>query len=423
MRRTSRRTGLRQAIDPHAPRACVIGDMDLVRPLALAGIRSVVAAPATSPLRFSRYTEAALRPADDWLEEDAVLDELMRYGLAQPSRPVLFYQTTPALLMISRHRDRLSTAFRFLIADAALIEQLTDKAAFHELADRLGLPVPFTQHLRPAQEPVPPSDLEYPLLIKPVVRRFDQWGSIRPDAKALTIGSKAELRALWPEMAAVGVEILAQELIVGPESQIESYHTYVDNDGGVVADFTGVKIRTRPAQFGYSTALITTDAPDVAALGRTVVEQLGLTGVAKLDFKRRPDGALQLLEVNPRFTLWHHPAAVGGLNVPHLVFADLTGERRPPILAPAPTRWCDTWEDAAAARQMGQLNVDWLRATALAAKSGLSLDDPLPFVRGVAIDRLRQHARRRLLRFRTVMTRGRVHVTRADYERSEGRKL
>jgi hypothetical protein len=50
--------------------------------------------------------------------------------------------------------------------------------------------------------------------------------------------------------------------------------------------------------------LQTTDAPDVAALGREVVRRLDLTVVAKLDFERAPDGTLRHLEINPRFTLW-----------------------------------------------------------------------------------------------------------------------
>ena len=40
-------------------------------------------------------------------------------------------------------------------------------------------------------------------------------------------------------------------------------------------------------------------------------------------------GRLHLLEVNPRFNLWHHPAAVAGVNLPALVHADLTGAPRP----------------------------------------------------------------------------------------------
>ncbi len=70
-----------------------------------------------------------------------------------------------------------------------------------------------------------------------------------------------------------------------------------------MADFTGVKVRTRPTAYGYSTALRTTDAQDVTSAGRTLVDQLQFRGVVKADFKRAPDNHLHLLEVNPRFSL------------------------------------------------------------------------------------------------------------------------
>jgi predicted ATP-grasp superfamily ATP-dependent carboligase len=97
----------------------------------------------------------------------------------------------------------------------------------------------------------------------------------------------------------------------------------------IVGEFTGRKIRTYPISYGYSTALIITKAEDVAAQGRKIVTKLGLRGVAKLDFKRDPTGKLWLLEVNPRFNLWHRLGADAGINIPALVFQDLTEQHRP----------------------------------------------------------------------------------------------
>jgi ATP-grasp in the biosynthetic pathway with Ter operon len=81
-----------------------------------------------------------------------------------------------------------------------------------------------------------------------------------------------------------------------------------------------------------------TDAGDVRRTGREVVERLALTGVAKLDFKRDLQGNLRLLEINPRFNLWHHRGAIVGVNIPALVYADLTGaansrEGRHPLMS------------------------------------------------------------------------------------------
>ncbi|MCC2670222.1 MAG: ATP-grasp protein, partial [Armatimonadetes bacterium] len=48
------------------PLACVIGDIDLVRPLGLAGIRSAVVAKPGDPIRYSRFTEQVIDWLDPW---------------------------------------------------------------------------------------------------------------------------------------------------------------------------------------------------------------------------------------------------------------------------------------------------------------------------------------------------------------------
>jgi len=379
--------------------ACVLGDLDLVRPLRLAGIKCAVVTRPGTPLSFSRLPSAFIDWADHWADRELLVERLLRFGLAQRDRPALFYQSTGDLLTLSRNRERLSEAFRFVIADATLIEDLTDKAQFHAVAERLRLPVPDTHFIDPtADEAGWNQPSTFPLLLKPVTRQFERWGKIAPDSKAITVESRSQLEALWPRLMAAATELVAQELIPGPESKIESYHTYIDQAGEVVADFTGRKIRTRPLEYGYSTSVVITDSADVREAGRDVATRLGLTGVAKLDFKRAPDGRLLLLEINPRFTLWHHPAAVAGLNIPAIVYRDLMNEPRVPVNRPTPgVTWCDPWEDAAAARDAGELGARWFRdATRCKAKSGLAWDDPMPFLRGVALPRLRARIARRI---------------------------
>jgi D-aspartate ligase len=379
------------------PVACVLGDMDLVRPLALANIPCVVVGEPGSGTRYSRATIGCLPWVDHWSEQEAMIDGLLTFGRAQAAPPVLFYEGTADALAIARHRSSLEKVFRFVAADAELVEDLTDKARFHDLAARLELPVPATRRLDPVAGSDPQHlDLQPPVLFKPVIRQYEQWSQISSDAKAVVAQTQDELAAIWPRLASAGVSLLAQEMVAGEESAIESYHVYVGTDSAILAEFTGKKIRTRPARFGFSTAVTITDAADVRAIGREVVGRLGLTGVAKVDFKRSPEGRLYLLEINPRFTLWHHPAALAGLNVPALVWSDLTGAPRPKAGPARPgVRWCDLWDDAAAAKEVGELGLGWLRwAASCEAKSGFARDDPMPFIRAEALPRIGKHLRR-----------------------------
>jgi D-aspartate ligase len=367
---------------PRQALACVMGDMDLLQPIASTGVPCAVVTRPGGPSLYSRFAQARLCWDDFSQNDDALLDTLMRFGTAQSERPVLFYQEDAQLLFVSRHRERLAQAFRFVIADAPLVEDLVDKARFQTLAERHGLPVPPAHQFHPVAAEPDDLDLRFPVIVKPLTR-LERWHETFGQRKAIDAKDAKELRALWPQLLEVGTDLLVQELIPGEESRIESYHCYVDNRGSVAGEFTGRKIRTFPRAYGHTTALEITDAADVRQLGRDIVARIGLTGVAKLDFKRDPGGKLYLLEINPRFTLWHHPAAVAGLNIPALVYADLTGKPRPAATgARAGVRWCRAWKDFPAARASGIPLTTWLPwILRCEAKSALSWNDPMPLLR------------------------------------------
>ena len=365
--------------------ACVLGDMDLVRPLGLSGIKCAVAAPPGAASRYSRFTVDAIAWAHPWLQADDLVNALVQFGKAQTERPVLFFQSDGDLLLISRHREVLKKYFRFAIAEQELVEDLVDKERFQALAERLELPVPPAQRLHPSTH-VPDLKLRFPIVVKPLTRRPELWKSVVKSGKASRIEDAEAFRDLWSKLNASGVEMLAQELIPGGESSIESYHVYVDADGRILGEFTGRKIRTYPVEFGDSTALETTDANDVAMLGRELVQRLQLRGVAKFDFKRAPGGQLYLLEVNPRFNLWHHLGALAGVNLPALVHNDLLDHRKPQTnKAVVGLRWCRAWQDVLSARQSGLSMVSWLRWTiSCEAKRLLAWDDPMPIIGGAS---------------------------------------
>ena len=364
--------------------AVVMGDVDMVRALGLAGIRSCYFGPPDYSARFSRHVREVLPWLDEWRCQEQIVAALLRFARTQPEPPVLYPQTDAAVLLASRYRDDLSGAFRFVLADAGLIERLIDKAQFQALAERHGLAVPPAQRLRPSPEgPAPDLHVRFPVLVKPV-RRGGDWKATGALGKAMHVRGEDEWRAVWPRLGRVRSELLVQQLVPGPESAIESYHAYIDSGGDTAGEFTGRKIRTFPPRYGNSSAVEIVDVPDVAALGRGALSALGVRGVAKVDFKRDDRGRLHLLEINPRFNLWHHPAALAGVNLPAIVYADLTGCTRP--RGRRPTRhvtWCAPLLDVRAAHQTGTPPVAWLRwARRCQAISGLAWDDPLPFLRG-----------------------------------------
>jgi D-aspartate ligase len=376
------------------PQAWVLGAIDVVRALTLAGIPTVVVAGRENPARYSRAAIASLEPAPPSQGPEAMVESLLAVASRQREPPILYYDNDWDLLLVSRNRDRLARAFRFVVPDAELVEHLVDKGRFQALADRLGLPVPRAVRCSSRELGDEPR-LRYPLVVKPLNRHDGGW-SRAVQAKAAPVEDRAALARLGSRFADANIDLLVQEAVPGPEARIESYHVYIDERGRIAGQFTGRKLRTHPRTFGFSTAITITDSAEVRALGRRIVLALELRGVAKVDFKRGPDGELHLLEVNPRFNLWHHPGALAGVNLPALVYARLLGRPAP---APSTVRQGVTWcspHDLQAARSEGVGLVRWLRwVAACDATSGFSWDDPFPIPRAAlarARHRLRQRA-------------------------------
>ena len=84
------------------------------------------------------------------------------------------------------------------------------------------------------------------------------------------------------------------------------------------------------------------------------------------------------------------------MNIPALVYADLTGRPRPaPARLRAGLRWCRPWKDFSAAHEAGESLASWTRwSLGCEAKSTLSLDDPLSFLRATLYRLVRDGGRR-----------------------------
>jgi predicted ATP-grasp superfamily ATP-dependent carboligase len=361
----------------------------------MGGIRSAcVTRPGWAP-QWSRHTAECIEWADNWGDPDGLLRNLLAFAETQREPPPLFFQHDGDLAFVSRYRSDLRGHLRFVVADADVVEQCMDKTLFVVLAQRLELPIPRSVVLWPAVQPaLPQLDLEPPLIVKPLTRRDDWWRPIAGHAKALEIDTYEQFEAEWERLAQAGVDLVAQEMIPGGEERIESYHGYVDAGGDVAAEFTGRKVRTLPHNFGETTACEVTDAGDVRELGRECMRRLRLRGVAKVDFKRGPDGRLHLLEVNPRFNLWHLPGAAAGVNIPAVVYADLLELPRPRVGPVRPgVRWSVPWDDYRAVRQNGMSLARWAAWQAgCRTWHTFAPDDPMPFVRGTLWRRVRARA-------------------------------
>ncbi len=132
--------------DSQRPPVVLVGGVNLVRTLGMAGIDAIVASwDPEEPAFASRYCRARVllpRPG----KGDATVDALASLGAHLAGglgrRIPLMYGSDDALTLVQAHRERLQRHFLFLIPDADVAGALIAKDRFGAFARHRGLPVP-----------------------------------------------------------------------------------------------------------------------------------------------------------------------------------------------------------------------------------------------------------------------------------------
>lgn len=373
------------------PTAVLVGGVNLVRCLGLAGIRTVVATQdPEEPALASRYcTQHVLLPSFE--NPEAAVAALERVGASLTDEdgapPALLYGSDDVLDLIYPHRERLGRVFRLLLNEPGVAEALLAKDRFQAFAEARGLPVPRSLHA----DELPTH--EGPVVVKPSAKADWHASALKKrlfgDAKARVFESGSQAAA-HEGVARHWGELTCQEYIPGDDTCIWSYHAVADETGEVLDSFIGRKIRTHPPQTGESAFIEMAHDEELRALGARIARDVPLKGIFKMDFKRDPHtGRWYLLEVNARCNLWHYLGAANGVNLPAIACDYLRSGTRPtaPSRYGTARRWLSLELDARAfiqLRREGSLGLfAWLSSILLSRNvyNLFSWRDPGPWLR------------------------------------------
>jgi D-aspartate ligase len=321
------------AVARRKPPAIVLGGsvnaLSVARSLARAGVEVYALGDASSPLRHSR----ACRTFVDTGSGGDVQSRWMQWLVTGPHRGVLLPCNDEALEMIVRNRARLvDLGYRPFDVDDQVALVMLDKARTYALAGELGISAPRTLTMCTAGDVARVGDeIGYPCALKPLHSHvFQRHYGAR--TKAFIVAGPDELRRRFLEMNAVGVQMLATEIIPGADDRFCAYYTYLDERGQPLFQLTKRKIRQFPVGFGTGSYHITSSDPDLAKLGLAFVQGAGVRGLANVEFKRDTrDGELKLIECNHRFTAPNELLRIAGLDLGLFVYNKLTDR---PAVAP-----------------------------------------------------------------------------------------
>ena len=301
----------------------------VTRALGECGVRVVVAHWTDHDVaRLSRHATEVVRVPQPERDGEAFVEALL--ALAPRFHGAVVIPTSDeAVRDLARRKRELGRHFVVACPDAAVAERFIDKRHTYELAAERGIAIPRTL--------VPSSiaDLDrfdaqvmYPCLVKPRESHRWVWNF---EGKMAVVRDVAEMRAVYRDAVAAGVDVVIQELIPGPDACGVNYNAY-RVDGAVVAECTARKVRQAPPGFGLPRVVRSVEVPQVVEPGRAILEALGLEGFACTEFKYDArDRTFKLLEVNGRHNLSTLLSVRSGMNFPWISYRHLTSGSCPPV--------------------------------------------------------------------------------------------
>lgn len=280
-----------------------------------------------------------------------------------------------------------------LPADRDAVVRLRRKDVLPQVAAEAGVPSPGTV-LADGDDSVREAGLSAPMVVK----------AVEGQEFALTFGQKALVAESVDEALAVarvaserGFQTIVQEIVPDSHERIYSLLAYVARDGRPLVTLVGRKVRQGPLRFGTSAVFEVDYEPTVLDQGLRLLQAAGYTGIAHVEFAQDPrDGEFRVLEVNTRLPVWAALAANRHLDLPRIVYDDLSGRE----VSQLPTFKDDlTWvylaKDVHVSLQMARRRElgprrflrEYLRQPK--ARAIFARDDPLPAVASLAYLRSR----------------------------------
>jgi len=262
--------------------------------------------------------------------EKKCLDEILKIG-KECNSAVLIPANDLFVELISKYEDRLSEHFLFNIPASSIVDTVATKSKQYKFAKKIGIPIPVTF------SPASIDDLSknaisltYPVIIKGA--KSHEWTSAF-SCKAFLASNDEELRNYYVLASNKDIDIVVQELIVGPNTEHFKVCAYYSKENELLGIFSAQKIRQFPTNFGIGSYMKSYKIVDLIQLGRKFFEGLGYTGMGSIEFKRdERDGRFKLIELNSRFWLQNIQAYNAGINFPYINYLDCIGAKTIPCL-------------------------------------------------------------------------------------------
>jgi D-aspartate ligase len=257
------------------------------------------------------------------------------------TRPVLIAAADIFVSAMARHADALEKHYVFSRETIAVQGALATKEQQYALAARYGLPCPRSAYVTSAADVAAfAAAATFPCLLKP--RHQREWdglpeGHTLRGRKVVVAEDASGLQQYYGLIEKLRPEVVAQEVIVGPDDAKYCYLSVYGRGGGRLGSCVVREFYAHPLYFGSASSVQPVVDPNIHESCDAFLRATGYVGICEIEVKRDTrDGTVRLIEINPRYSVTADSAIYAGIEIGWLHYLDLIG-RRP--AAAAPTRF------------------------------------------------------------------------------------
>jgi len=300
-----------------------IGGLGVIRALGIKEINSLALTYDDHDIAdVSKYVSEKVIIPHPRLEEKKFIDFLI--GNAYRWKGALIIDTDDnGAVTISKHKHELLDYYRVATAEWELLKNFLEKKEAHKLAQECNVPHPKNFLPKTMEDLIEIRDqINYPVILKPV--RGHEFYS-RFHIKNFEVNNYDELSSKFGLCLDENQEVMLQEIIIGPETNLYKMQTYINSKGLLSAKFFWNKIRQHPPMFGVGRVGVSSERnEEVEQFSLKLIERSNYKGYFSIEFKKDlKDNQLKLMEVNIRMPRNGILAVASGVNFPWIIYKDL----------------------------------------------------------------------------------------------------
>lgn len=309
-----------------------INGLGLARNLGKNGVKVYCVARQKNEIAFSRYCKRFFVVPSVEGNKEVLRAFLSRIGRELQYAAVLFPGSDLFCISLSRLKDEVSSELSgkyIFFGSTEAVETLVNKKKFYQSLDNYNVPYPITYFPKTYQDIENISkQVEYPTYIRPSISQI--FGG-RFQKKGFVARSQDELIECYMLASRYNIEVMIQEIIPGPATNMFGINGYFNKMSEPQAFFAYRRVREWPHGFGNSSLMESVPISDVLCMKEIIenyLRKLKYHGIFDAEFKRdQRDASFKLLEINARSWWQNSFPTKCGINLILMAYLDAIGKR------------------------------------------------------------------------------------------------